>query len=100
MMIALSDKQENIVGKGENAGYRHFLLFLQCFQKDSFVGPRKPGIVWERVLKRLFCQHFTALARLLNVYNVAPLPLQSSHSFETPREPNKLNGHFQSIKRP
>ena len=22
---------ENIVGKGENAGYQHFLLFLQCF---------------------------------------------------------------------
>ena len=21
----------NIVGKGENAGYQHFLLFLQCF---------------------------------------------------------------------
>ena len=27
---------ENIVGKGENAGYQHFLLFQQCFQKDSF----------------------------------------------------------------
>ena len=24
---------ENIVGKGENAGYQHFLLFTQCFQK-------------------------------------------------------------------
>ena len=24
---------ENIVEKGENAGYQHFLLFLQCFQK-------------------------------------------------------------------
>ena len=23
---------ENSVGKGENAGYQHFLLFLQCFQ--------------------------------------------------------------------
>ena len=22
---------ENIVGKGENAGNQHFLLFLQCF---------------------------------------------------------------------
>ena len=22
---------KNIVGKGENAGYQHFLLFLQCF---------------------------------------------------------------------
>ena len=26
---------ENIVGKGENAGYQHFLLFLHCFQKAS-----------------------------------------------------------------
>ena len=26
----------NIVGKGENAGNQHFLLFLQCFQKASF----------------------------------------------------------------
>ena len=27
---------ENIVGKGENAGYQHFLLFLQCFPKAFF----------------------------------------------------------------
>ena len=26
---------ENIVGKGENAGYQHFLLFPQCFQNPS-----------------------------------------------------------------
>ena len=37
---------ENTVGKGENAGYQHFLLFLQCFQKDSFSGSSKVGIVW------------------------------------------------------
>ena len=28
-----SNRVENIVGKGENAGYQHFLLFPQCFQK-------------------------------------------------------------------
>ena len=28
MMISVFDKVENIVGKGENAGYQHFLLFL------------------------------------------------------------------------
>ena len=28
----------NIVGKEENAGYQHFLLFLQCFQKPSLSG--------------------------------------------------------------
>ena len=27
---------ENIVGKGENAGYQHFLLFPQYFQKAGF----------------------------------------------------------------
>ena len=27
------DRIENIVGKEENAGYQHFLLFPQCFQK-------------------------------------------------------------------
>ena len=25
------ERVENIVGKGENAGYWHFLLFSQCF---------------------------------------------------------------------
>ena len=28
---------ENIVGKEENAGYQHFLLFPQCFQKGFFL---------------------------------------------------------------
>ena len=27
------DRVENIMGKGENAGYQHFLLFPRCFQK-------------------------------------------------------------------
>ena len=40
---------ENIVGKGENAGYQHFLLFPQCFQKASDTGSLKVGIVWYRV---------------------------------------------------
>ena len=39
---------ENIVGKGENAGYQHFLLFPQCFQKPSFSGLLKEGIVLEK----------------------------------------------------
>ena len=37
---------ENIVGKGENAGYQHFLLFPQCFQKASSSGSLKVGLVW------------------------------------------------------
>ena len=39
-------KIENIVGKGENAGHQHFLLFPQCFQKPSVSGSLKVGIVW------------------------------------------------------
>ena len=37
---------ENIVGKGENAGYQHFLLFPQCFQKATFSCSLKVEIVW------------------------------------------------------
>ena len=37
---------ENIVGKGENAGYQHFLPFSQCFQKFSFTLLLKVGVVW------------------------------------------------------
>ena len=33
MMIYLFNWVENTVGKGENAGYQHFLFFPQCFQK-------------------------------------------------------------------
>ena len=46
MMISLSDRVENIVGKGENAGYQHFLLFPQCFQKSSLSESLKFRIVW------------------------------------------------------
>ena len=40
---------ENIVGKGENAGHQHFLLFPQCFQKASCTRSLKIVIVWSRV---------------------------------------------------
>ena len=39
---------ENIAEKGENAGYQHFLLFPQCFQKPFFAG-FKVGMVWQGV---------------------------------------------------
>ena len=44
--ISVWDSGEKIVGKGENAGYQHFLLFPQCFQKASIWGSLKVGIVW------------------------------------------------------
>ena len=49
MMISVFDKVENIVGKEENAGYQHFLLFLRCFQKSSHTGLQKVVIAWYRV---------------------------------------------------
>ena len=45
MMICVSDWVENIVGKGENNGYEHFLRFPQCLQQASFPGSIKVGIV-------------------------------------------------------
>ena len=46
MMIPVFDGVETIVGKGENAGNQHFLLFLQCFPKLSLLWSLKVGIVW------------------------------------------------------
>ena len=40
------ERVENIVGKGENAGNQHFLLFPQSFQKVSYTGSLKVGIVF------------------------------------------------------
>ena len=45
-MKFLLGRVENIVGKGENAGYQHFLFFTQCFQKLSLQESLKVGIVW------------------------------------------------------
>ena len=46
MIIFSVDGVEKIVGKGENAGYQHFLLFPQCFLRLPFVGSSKGGILW------------------------------------------------------
>ena len=49
MMISLYDGVETIVGRGENAGYQHFLLFPHWFQKASTIGLFGVRIVLERV---------------------------------------------------
>ena len=41
MLISLLHRMENTVGKGENAGYQHFLLFPLCFPKPSSLGSLK-----------------------------------------------------------
>ena len=45
-MISLLDRIENNVGKGENAGNQHFLLFPQCFPKPSSLESLKVEIEW------------------------------------------------------
>ena len=35
-MVFVFDRVENIVGKGENACYQHFLLFPHCFEKAFY----------------------------------------------------------------
>ena len=42
MVQFYSDRVKN-VGKGENAGFQHFLLYAQCLQKPFCLGVRKPG---------------------------------------------------------
>ena len=33
---SISERTENNLGKGENAGYQHFLCFPECFAKAFF----------------------------------------------------------------
>ena len=42
-MMSVSERVQNIVSKTENAGFQHFLLCPQCFQKASMM---VVGIVW------------------------------------------------------
>ena len=44
------ERVENIVERGENAGFHHFLLFKHCFQKPSFLGLLKLCSVYSKVL--------------------------------------------------
>ena len=44
--ISVLDRAENTEGKGESAGYQHFLLYPQCFPRPSSLGSLKVGIVW------------------------------------------------------
>ena len=70
-MKAAFHRIENIVGKEENAGYQHFLLFPQCFQNVFSSSASKGVIVWERVNK--FCQNDTCLGinKLFTISNLS-----------------------------
>ena len=45
MVHFLLDILENMMGKGENAGFKHFPFFLQCSQRATFQWVLKFGIV-------------------------------------------------------
>ena len=44
-MISVLDRIGNIVGKGENEGHQHFLLFSQCFLKLSLLRSQKLTVI-------------------------------------------------------
>ena len=43
-MISPIDSVENIVERGENAGYQHFLLFPKCFKQTFSAGSLKSDL--------------------------------------------------------
>ena len=49
-MIFVFDRVENNVGKGENAGYQHFLLFPQYFKKLFTQGRWKSGLCGKELI--------------------------------------------------
>ena len=46
---------ENIVRKGENTGFQHFLFFPQCFQKASYSGLRSRDCVVKNLQSKKHC---------------------------------------------
>ena len=54
MRSSLSDRKENLLGKKENSGFQHFLLFPQCFQKPSFQGCLQSGLCGKELNERTF----------------------------------------------
>ena len=80
-MIFVLNSVKNIVGKGENAGYQHFLLFSECFQKAFYSGSIKVGLVWERVKSIIvICSlhnetkmNWSKIKAIADNFNVAPM---------------------------
>ena len=69
IIISVFDKVENIVGKGENASYQHFLLFPRYFQTASYSGCKKSGLcdreLSQAFRKRSFSGLYSVLSRSL-----------------------------------
>ena len=76
-------REEKIVGKGENAGYQHFLLFTQCFQKDS---PTNFGLCGSRVNQKFywFSERSQVKTWCKDVKMLVTSIFSSSHNFVYP----------------
>ena len=68
-IFSVFDRIENIVGKGENAGHQHFLLFPQCFQMASSTGSLKE-------IKLVGCMVFNAVFNSISVISRRPCFLE------------------------
>ena len=66
-MIFVCNMVENIVGKGENAGYQHFLLFPQCFQMSS-LSRSDLDVRYPQMINDLSSPKFKALFANQDVY--------------------------------
>ena len=53
MTIFLFVRVEKTVGKGENIGNQHFLLFPQCFPKPSSLGSLKSGLCGKELSQKI-----------------------------------------------
>ena len=63
MMISVFNRSQNIVGKGENAGYQYFLLFPQCYQKFVF-------FLWSHSKLRLCGKKLTLYHTILTFFSI------------------------------
>ena len=60
MMKFVCDRVDYIMGKEENAGYQHFLLFPQCYKKNFPHGQTNLGMCsLEFVMSILICSSIT-----------------------------------------
>ena len=61
---------ENILGKGENAGYQHFLLFQKKFSKCPFLkGRLKSGLCSKGLNGKLFVLFAIRVQDTLSIYS-------------------------------
>ena len=87
----VSDRLENIAGKGENAGYQHFLLFPLCFQKPSVlkfgIGCQRGKAYSPEFRRTIARQHFERLGETKKLL-VTPTSFFCSYNISEPIKEN------------